>query len=182
MKFTPLEIAGACLVRPEPIADDRGFFARTYCESEFAAAGLTTHWVQANRSFNKAAGTLRGLHFQRPPMVEAKLVGCAAGAIFDVIVDLRLGSATYGRALSVQLDADAGLRLHIPPGLAHGFQTLADNTEVTYMHSGFYSSGHEGGLNHADPAIGIEWPLPISAMSERDLGFPSLADLEPIAL
>lgn len=180
MKFVPLSLSGAFRVELERRGDARGFFARMFCSGEFADHGLCTSWVQMNTSYSQAKGTLRGLHFQRPPMAEAKLVRCLKGAIYDVIVDLREGSATYGRHEALTLDDDNRSMVYIPQGFAHGFQTLAPDTELLYLHSQVYSPAHEGGLHHADPEIGIAWPLPPSEISERDRGFAPLKDLEPI--
>ncbi len=182
MKFTPLSLAGAHRVDLERRGDSRGFFARLYCADEFSQAGLPSDWVQMNTSFSAETGTLRGLHFQRAPMAEIKMVRCLRGAICDVIVDLRSGSPTYGQHEMVELNNDNRSMLYIPQGFAHGFQTLAPDTELLYLHSEFYSPEHEGGLHHADLALGINWPLPVTGLSDRDRGFPSLERLEPITL
>lgn len=182
MKFTALPLAGAYAVDLERRGDERGFFARTFCVEEFAAHGLATHWVQCNMSFSAKAGTIRGLHFQRPPMAETKLVRCTHGAIFDVIVDLRLGSATYGQWHGERLDEGNHRMICVPEGFAHGFQTLSDDVEMLYFHSNAYSAEHEGGLRWDDPVLDISWPLPPTDMSARDKSFPCLQDLEPIAL
>lgn len=180
MIFTELPLHGAYRVDLDRRADDRGFFARVFCTGEFAEHGLNTAWVQVNDSFNRAAGTLRGLHFQRPPMAEAKLVRCIRGAIWDVIVDLRAGSPTYGHWTALTLDDDNRAMIYIPAGFAHGFQTLRANTELLYFHSKVYSPAHEGGLAHDDAALAITWPLPVIGLSARDAAFPSLAALEPL--
>lgn len=180
MIFTPLPIAGAFRVELERRGDARGFFARLYCAEEFAAQGLCTSWVQMNTSLSHRAGTLRGLHFQRPPAAEAKLVRCLRGAIHDVLVDLRAGSPTYGHWHAERLSDDNRAMLYIPEGCAHGFQTLVPETELFYMHSAPYSPAHEGGLHHADPDLAIDWPLPVADLSGRDAQFPMLKDLEPI--
>lgn len=179
MIFTPLPIAGAFRVDLERREDARGFFARFYCAEEFGAQGLCTDWAQMNTSLSRRAGTLRGLHFQRPPAAEAKLVRCLRGAIHDVLVDLRTGSPTYGHWHAERLDDDNRAMLYIPEGCAHGFQTLTPDTELFYMHSAPYSPAQEGGLHHADPTLAIDWPLPITDLSERDARFPMLNDLEP---
>lgn len=182
MKFTALPFAGAYAVDLEPYGDARGFFARTYCFQEFSAHGLATHWVQCNISFSARAGTIRGLHFQRPPMAETKLVRCTRGAILDVIVDLRLGSPTYGRWHGERLDDDNRRMICVPEGFAHGFQTLSDGVEMLYLHSAPHSAAHEGGLRWNDPELGILWPLPVMDISARDQSFPLLKDLEPISV
>lgn len=180
MIFTRLPLSGAFRVDLDRKGDERGFFARLYCAREFEVQGLSFRPAQVNDSFSVRKGTLRGMHFQRPPMAEAKLVRCIRGAIFDVIVDLRAGSATFGQWTGLMLDQDTRAMLYIPAGFAHGFQTLADETELLYFHSEFYAPGYEGGLAHDDPTLSIPWPLPISALSERDMNFPNLADLSPL--
>ena len=180
MIFTPLSLPGAFRIDLDRREDDRGFFARVFCAREFEAHGLPTLFVQMNTSFTRATGTVRGLHFQRPPMAEAKVVRCLKGAILDVIVDLRAGSPTYGQWTSVELDEDNRAMIYVPPGFAHGFQTQRPDTELLYLHSQFYSPGHEGGLAHDDPQLDIPWPLPIVGVSARDATFPTLDALEPI--
>jgi len=182
VKFTPLSLHGAYRVELEKRGDDRGFFARMFCETEFADHGLATRWVQVNTSYSAAKGTLRGLHFQRPPSAEAKLVRCLKGAIFDVIVDLRESSPSFGLHETLKLDDQDRAMVFIPPGCAHGFQTLTVDAELLYFHSAPYDPLHEDGLHHADPAIDIAWPLPPVQLSERDQGFPFLNALEPITL
>lgn len=180
MIFEPLGPEGLTLVRIEKRVDARGFFARTFCVEEFADAGIDVTWVQINTAVNTGAGTLRGLHFQRPPMADAKLVRCVRGAIFDVVVDIRLGSATYGQAVAVTLDDTGRDMLYVPPGFAHGYQTLTPDVEMLYLHSKPYSPEHEGGLAWDDPSLGLDWPLPAAEVSDRDGRHPALADLEPI--
>jgi dTDP-4-dehydrorhamnose 3,5-epimerase len=175
MKLTELEIPGAFMIDPEPIEDERGFFARSFCRREFEARGLNGCVAQCNISFNRSRGTLRGMHYQAPPHPEAKLVRCSQGAIYDVIVDVRPGSPTYGRWTAVELTAASHRMLHIPEGLAHGFQTLEENTEVFYQMSEFYDPACARGLRWDDPAFNIRWPLPISAISEKDRSYPSFA-------
>jgi len=182
VKFTPLSLDGAFSVEIERRGDDRGFFARMFCETEFAQQGLATRWVQVNTSYSAAKGTLRGLHFQRPPSAEAKLVRCLKGAIFDVIVDLRAGSSTYGQHATLHLDDRNRAMMFVPQGFAHGFQTLSGDTELLYFHSASYDPRHEGGLHYADPEIDIAWPLPPVQLSDRDQAFVFLTDLEPIVL
>ncbi|GHE00946.1 dTDP-4-dehydrorhamnose 3,5-epimerase [Defluviimonas sp. 20V17] len=180
MIFAPLSLQGAWRVDPEPRGDARGLFARIFCAEEFGAHGLVARWVQMNVSLNREAGTLRGMHFQRPPAADAKLVRCTAGAILDVLVDLRAGSASFGAWCAVELTPDNRSAVYVPQGVAHGFQTLAPDSEVTYCHSAAYSPAHEGGLRYDDPAVGIDWPLPVANLSPRDQNNPLLAELEPI--
>ena len=182
MKFTPLPLAGAFRIDLEPRGDSRGFFARLFCAEEFAAHGLKSVFVQSNTSFSAARGTLRGLHFQRPPAAEAKLLRCLRGAIFDVIVDLRDGSDTFGRWHGERLDDENRSMIYAPEGFAHGFQTLTDGVEMLYLHSAPYSAPNEGGLRWDDPSVAIEWPLDVTEQSARDAGFPTLDALEPIRL
>lgn len=182
MRFTELPLKGAFKVDLEPRGDSRGFFARVFCTKEFAAYGLQTTWSQCNTSFSAVKGTVRGMHFQRPPHGEVKLVRCTSGAIFDSIVDLRAGSPTYGRWHGVHLDASSGSMLYVPVGFAHGFQTLCDRTEVHYMVSAAYEPTAEGGLRHDDPDIGIEWPEVVTEVSDRDRLHPDLSAQDAIVL
>lgn len=181
MKFTPLPLAGAYQVESEPRGDDRGFFARLFCEEEFAAHKLATTWTQCNISFSANRGTVRGLHFQRPPAAETKLIRCTQGAVFDVIVDLRLGSETYGQWHGEKLDQASRAMICVPEGFAHGFQTLTNNVEMLYFHSHSYSAKDEGGLRWDDSDLGIQWPLAVTDISTRDGALPRLHELEPIA-
>ena len=151
MKFVPLAIAGAFRIELEKREDERGFFARLFCAEEFAAHGLATRFVQCNTSLTRAAGTLRGLHFQRPPKAEAKLIRCLRGAAYDVMLDLRQGSETYGSWTSVDLTEDNRSMVYIPEGCAHGFQTRAPDTELLYFHSEVYAPQAEGGVLPTDP-------------------------------
>ena len=177
MKFESTAIAGVWIVRPEPIVEERGSFARTYCEKEFAAHGLHTAWPQGNVSRNTRRGTLRGLHFQAEPHPEIKLVRCTAGAIFDVAVDVRRASPTFGQWLGVELSAANGVELYLPAGCAHGFQSLTDEAEVFYMMGATYVPELARGVRWDDPAIGIQWPLPPVALSPRDAALPLLSSL-----
>jgi len=175
MKFTETSIGGVVLVELEPIEDERGFFARSYCVDEFAAHGLDPTVVQCNVSFNKRAGTLRGMHYQAPPVSETKLVRCTRGAILDVVVDLRPESSTCRTHVAVELTATNRAALYIEKGLlAHGFQTLEDETEVMYQMGERYTPGADRGARYDDPALGIEWPLPVSAIAEKDTAWPLL--------
>jgi len=175
MRFTHLPLAGVVLVAMEPHRDDRGHFARSFCEEEFAAAGLPTRWPQMNVSVNAVAGTLRGMHFQRAPFEEPKLVRCVRGAILDVVIDLRPGSATVRQHVAVPLDACSGDALYVPPGFAHGFQALRDDTEVLYMMGTTFQPAAQDGVRWDDPAFGIAWPLPVRAISPRDAAYPDFA-------
>lgn len=174
MKFTRTEVQDVVIVDLEPFSDDRGLFARTFDAEEFAAQGIDPGVAQCNLSFNHAAGTLRGLHRQVPPHAEGKLVRCTAGAIVDVAVDVRPESPTYGRHVLVELTAANRRALWIPPYVAHGYQTLVPDAEVTYQVSGRYAPGGEQGFRHDDPAFGIAWPLPVGVISAKDAGWPLL--------
>lgn len=175
MHFRTTGLDGAWLIESTPHRDDRGSFARTFCTEEFAAHGLETHFPQHSVSVSKRCGTLRGLHYQSPPHDEVKLVRCIAGAIFDVIVDLRPASPTYRRWLGLELSAANGHQLYIPKGFAHGHQTLADEASVFYLISSPYVPAAAAGVRHDDPALAIQWPLPPSVISERDRTWPLLA-------
>ncbi len=173
MRFTALSVDGCYLVEPEPVVDERGFFARTFCRDEFARHGLNPELMQCSVSFNKCAGTLRGLHYQKPPHEEAKLVRCTAGAVYDVVLDLRPGSSSYLCWEGVQLVADNHRAVYIPEGCAHGFVTLADASEVYYQMSAAYHPESAAGVRWNDPAFGIEWPHADFIISERDSNFES---------
>jgi dTDP-4-dehydrorhamnose 3,5-epimerase len=168
MKFFETSLPGAFIVEPEPFKDERGFFARVFCKNEFDAIGHKGEFVQINHSMNAVKGTLRGLHYQLPPYAEVKLVRCISGKVFDVIVDLREGSKTYMNFFSVELSDENMKMIYIPAGFAHGFQTLADNAQLIYHHTAFYTPGFEGGLNFQDPLLKINWPLPAVNLSDRD--------------
>lgn len=172
MLFRPLAIEGVWLIQPERQVDDRGYFARTYCDREFAAHGLPTQFPQCNVSRNARRGTLRGLHWQDDPNQEGKLVRCVRGAVMDVAVDLRRGSPTRGQWISSELTADNGEALFIPPGFAHGFQTLRDGTELFYMMTESYRDGLARGLRWNDPTLAISWPLADPLVSDRDAALP----------
>jgi dTDP-4-dehydrorhamnose 3,5-epimerase len=172
VKFTETHLAHAYLIDLDKRADDRGFFARAYCEREFAGHGLMPRFVNTNLSLTRRKGTLRGMHYQRPPHAEAKLVRCTRGAIYDVIIDLRPESATWGQWLGVELTADNHRQLYVPEGFAHGFVTLMDDTEVTYQVSAFFAPEAEGGVRWDDPAFAIEWPVDVLEMSEKDRHWP----------
>ena len=174
MIFTELALAGAWLIEPEPRGDERGFLARTYDEAEFAKRGLCTHWVQQSTVFSPRAGTLRGMHFQRPPHEEIKLIRCTAGAVYDVIIDLRPDSPTYLRWAATELSAANRRSLYVPAGFAHGAQTLADDTELFYQMSAAYHPEAAAGVRWNDGALGIAWALPEAILSERDQRFADL--------
>jgi dTDP-4-dehydrorhamnose 3,5-epimerase len=176
MIFTATPLAGAYVVEPEPVEDARGFFARVWCAREFATHGLETHVAQCSVSFTRHRGTLRGLHYQAPPHEEVKLVRCTRGAIFDVIVDLRQDSPTFLRHVAVELTAENRRTLYVPRRFAHGFQTLADETEVAYPMSEFFAPGASRGVRWNDPALGIPWPIADPIMLDRDRSY---ADLRP---
>jgi len=169
MEFVPTSIAGAYEIRHDLRSDERGRFHRQYCEREFAAASLGTRWVQVNHSVTLGSGSVRGMHFQRPPAAEAKLVSCTYGRAFDVAVDLRRGSETFLKWSAV--DIDESRSFYIPEGCAHGFQALTEEVHLIYMHSAPYAPEAEGGLRFDDPALGIAWPLPIGTVSDRDRSF-----------
>ena len=168
MIFTPTPLAGALIITPEKIVDERGFFARIFCRREFEARGLNPNLVQCNISFNKKKGTLRGMHYQLAPHAEVKLVRCTAGAIYDVIIDLRSESITYKQWYAAELTAENHKMLYVPEGFAHGYETLTDNTEVTYQVSEFYSPESERGIRWNDQAFSIVWPVPVSEISDKD--------------
>ena len=168
MHFTETPLIGALVVELQPHKDDRGLFARTFCAREFRAQGLIETVVQCNTSWNTSKGTVRGLHYQLPPSSEAKLVRCTAGAVWDVIVDLRPASRTYLQHVGVELTAANQKALYIPEMFAHGFQTLEDGTEVFYQMSEFYAPELARGLRYDDPKLGIKWPLAVASISDKD--------------
>lgn len=172
MIFDPVRLAGAFVIRPERREDERGFFARTWCQREFAEHGLNPRVAQCNVSFTERCGTLRGMHFQARPREEAKLVRCTAGGIYDVIIDLRPHSPTFREWVAVELTAANRLALYVPEGCAHGFQALEDSTEVFYQMSEFYYPELARGVRWNDPAFGIHWPIPDPLLSDRDRSYP----------
>ena len=173
MIFTETKLKGAYIIDIEKRTDDRGFFARAWCQNEFEAQGLVARVVQTNLSYNIRKGTLRGMHYQVAPYAETKLVRCTKGGIYDVIIDLRPDSSTYKQWVGVELTGDNYRMLFVPEGFAHGFQTLADDVEVTYQVSQFYTPGAEGGIRYDDPTFGIEWPLPVQVISDKDQSWPA---------
>jgi dTDP-4-dehydrorhamnose 3,5-epimerase len=174
MRFIETELAGAFIVELEPRGDERGFFARTFDAKLFEEHGMNPFVAQRNTSLTRQAGTVRGMHFQLPPAAETKFIRCVSGAIHDVIVDLREDSPTYLRHVGVELTAENRRALYVPQLFAHGFQSLADDSEVDYLVSEFYTPGQERGLRHDDPALGIEWPVPVTVVSEKDSAWPLL--------
>jgi dTDP-4-dehydrorhamnose 3,5-epimerase len=169
MKFEKLELAGACLISPQPVIDDRGFFARAFCSKEFALNGLERNFVQCNISYNEKCNTVRGLHSQDYPFQEVKLVRCTRGQIFDVIVDVQKTSPTYKKWYGTVLSETNRKMLYVPKGFAHGYLTMEDKSEVFYQVTEFYSPGHESGYHWNDPSFGIEWPTTASVhISEKD--------------
>lgn len=168
MIFTETALKGAYIIDIEPRPDSRGFFARAFCQKEFEAHGLKPIIAQANVAFNNLKGTMRGMHFQFPPAAETKLVRCTRGAILDIIVDLRTESPTYLQHVAVELTADNHRALFVPERFAHGYQVLEDKTETSYQVGEFYSPGFEGGLLYSDPRLGLNWPLPVTIISEKD--------------
>lgn len=181
MEIVPTSIAGAFEIRHEVRADPRGRFKRQYCEREFAAAGLNARWVQVNHSVTLGLGAVRGIHFQRPPHAEAKLVSCPVGRAFDVVVDLRRGSETFLRWASVEIGEATSC--YLPEGCAHGFQTLTGEVHLIYQHSAFYAPDAEDGVRFDDPALAIAWPLPVGEVSDRDQSFAAIDEhFEGVAL
>jgi dTDP-4-dehydrorhamnose 3,5-epimerase len=170
--FRRIQLAGAYVIEQERHEDFRGHFARIFCEREFAEHGLETRVAQCSVSFNRRKGTLRGMHYQTSPFEEAKLLRCNRGAIYDVIVDLRRGSPTFKKYFAIELDEQHGSMLYIPTGFAHGFQTLADDTEIFYQMSQFYSPDHARGVRWDDPAFDIPWPSHERFILDRDQNYP----------
>jgi dTDP-4-dehydrorhamnose 3,5-epimerase len=178
MIFTETKLKGAFIIDLERRDDERGFFARAFCQREFAAHGLKPVIAQANIGFNKRKGTLRGMHFQYPPAAETKLVRASRGAVLDIIVDLRPESPTYLQHVAVELSADNHRGIYIPERFAHGYQALDDDTETTYHVGEFYTPGAEGGLLYDDARLGLRWPLPVATMSDKDRQWKRLDEIE----
>ena len=172
MIFRETTLKGAFVIEMEKFEDKRGFFARAWCQKEVEANGLVSRMVQTNISFNKKRGTLRGMHYQVAPYEQIKLVRCTRGVIYDVIIDLRPDSPTFRKWTGVELTAENYIMLYVPENVAHGFQTLEDNTEVTYQVSQFYSPESERGVRYNDPVFQVEWPLPVEVISEKDIAWP----------
>ncbi|WP_009632826.1 dTDP-4-dehydrorhamnose 3,5-epimerase [Synechocystis sp. PCC 7509] len=177
MIFTTTELQGAFIIDIEPRADSRGFFARTFCTQEFTDRGLEVANVQCSIAFNHKQGTIRGLHYQDTPLTEAKLVRCTQGAIYDVIVDMRPNSSTYLAHVGVELSAENRWSLYIPEMFAHGYQTLTDDTEVMYQMNKLYEPGYERGLRYDDPILGIDWPLPVTEIADKDFSWSLLESM-----
>ncbi len=176
MRFLPSRIEGVVAIEPDPVRDERGFFERTWCAAEFGEHGLDARLAQCSASFNRRRGTLRGMHLQAPPHAEAKLVRVTRGAIHDVALDLRPDSPTFRQWVAEELSAENRRMLYVGPGLAHGFQTLEDQTEVFYQISVPHHPGSARGVRWDDPAFGIEWPLADPILNERDAGYPDFED------
>jgi len=175
MKFTETNIEGVYLIEIDRIEDNRGFFGRVWCRHEFAKHGLDNRIVQVNVGFSPKVGTLRGMHYQRAPHAEVKLVRCTLGAVYDVAVDLRPSSPTFCRWCGVELNAENRRSLYIPEGCAHGYQTLAPDAEIYYFTSAPYAPDHAAGVRYDDPTFGIEWPLPVGLISDTDRSWPDFA-------
>src|SRR5262245_52059862 len=179
MLFTEIKLKGAYIIDLERREDSRGYFARAFCQNEFAALGLKDVIAQCNVAFNKKKGTVRGMHFQFPPAPETKLVRCTRGAILDVIVDLRPESPTYLQHVAVELSEDNGRALYVPERFAHGYQTLRDDTEASYAIGERYAPHAAGGLRYDESRLALKWPLPVTAISEKDQNLPPLDEIEP---
>ena len=178
MIFKETKLKSAFVIEIEPHEDNRGFFARAFCQKEFSNHGLKEIIAQANIAYNKKKGTLRGMHFQFPPAAETKLVRCTRGAILDIIVDLRPESPTYLDHIAVELSADNHRGLYVPERFAHGYQVLEDITETSYQVGEFYTPGSEGGLRYDDPKLQLTWPLPVTEISKKDAGWKPLEEFE----
>jgi dTDP-4-dehydrorhamnose 3,5-epimerase len=176
MIFSPTPFAGAFLIDLDKKVDERGFFARAFCVQEFGQHNLTPHICQANTSLSVHKGTLRGMHYQLAPKAETKIVRCTRGALFDIILDLRLDSSTFGQSFGAELSAENRRMIYVPKGFAHGFITLTDNTEALYFVDEFYSPENERGVRYDDTRFQIKWPAPPSVISEKDRAYP---DFDP---
>lgn len=174
MKFAETSLKGVYVIDLEPVGDSRGTFMRTFCKREFAAIGHTKEFVQMNHSTNGLQGTVRGFHYQVQPSCEIKLIRCIRGIAYDVVLDLRKGSPTFLQWTGVELSADNRRMIYIPEGCAHGFQTLADNTELLYQHTMYYTPADDRGIRYNDPRIGVTLPVPVTAISDKDLSHPLL--------
>lgn len=174
MIFSPAPLNGSYIIELSPFSDSRGWFARTYCKDEFKQIGHFKEWVQLNHSVTYKAGSIRGMHYQVQPYREIKMVRCIAGAVYDVIIDLREGSSTFLNWFGTELSAQNKNMLYIPEGFAHGFQTLADDCELIYHHTELYTPVAEAGIKYNEPLVNIQWPLPVTEISERDKSHPYL--------
>jgi dTDP-4-dehydrorhamnose 3,5-epimerase len=177
MIFHETLLKGAYLIETQPYRDERGLFARTFCKNEFSQLQHQKEFVQFNHSITHKKGTIRGMHYQLPPFSEIKLIRCIRGLVYDVIIDIRKDSSTFLKHVAVELSEQNMLSLHIPEGFAHGFQTLEDNTQLIYHHTAYYEPGHEAGIRFNDPLLGINWPLPVTEITEKDRNH-SLLDLK----
>jgi len=176
MKFIEAPLSGAYVIELEPIRDERGLFARTFCQQEFSQIGFHKQIVQINHSVTRKKGAIRGMHYQRPPVCETKLIRCVQGGVFDVMVDLRAGCPTFLHHHGVELSKENMRMVFIPEGFAHGFQALSDDAELVYHHSAVYSPEHEMGLRFDDPAMMINWPLPAGTISPKDQSYPLIVN------
>ena len=182
MEIKPLKIVGAFKIKPNKCEDDRGIFGRTFCCKEFEAFEMNTEWVQMNTSISNVKGTVRGIHYQKPPHSEIKLIRCVRGVIIDILVDLRKDSVSFGSVCEVMLDSQDMDMVYIPEGCGHGFQTLTHDVELHYCHSKFYQPNYEAGINVQDPDLGINWPLPIVNLSIKDQNHPSFKKTAPLVI
>lgn len=174
MIFVSTKLNGCYTIELSPFSDSRGWFARTYCKSEFQQIGHTKEWVQLNHSTTFSIGTIRGMHYQVKPFREIKMVRCIVGTVYDVIVDLREGSSTFLQWFGTELSAENKKMIYIPEGFAHGFQTLTNGCELIYHHTEFYNPNAEAGIKYNEPLVNIQWPLPLTEISERDNNHPYL--------
>lgn len=176
MIFHPLTLKGAYLIEPEPFSDERGMFFRFYCRKEFHKINHSKEWVQLNHSITNIKGTIRGMHYQKPPFSEIKMVKCIRGSVFDIIIDIRKNSPTFLQWYGAELSESNRLMMYIPEGFAHGFQSLSHDCHLIYHHSEYYEPGVEAGLRYDDPLVSIKWPLPITLLSDRDQEHPLLTN------
>jgi dTDP-4-dehydrorhamnose 3,5-epimerase len=176
MNFEETPLKDCYIIEIEPYSDDRGFFERLFCKKEMLAIGFSKEIVQINHSLNKIKGTLRGMHYQLPPYTEARIIKCIRGSIFDVAVDIRKNSPTFLQCFGLELTEENNRMVFIPEGFAHGFQTLKNNTELFYLHTGYYNPGSEAAINYADPLISLKLPLVVTEISVRDRNHPFLTD------
>lgn len=176
MKINHTPLQDAFIIEPEPFKDDRGLFARVFCQQELQHILHNKNIVQINHSLTRQKGAIRGMHFQKPPKAEIKMVKCLRGSVFDVIIDLRKGSPTFLKLHGETLSSENMKMLYIPEGFAHGFQTLEENSELLYLHTEFYNPEHEGGVRYDDPKVGIKWPLKVTDISKRDRYHPLLGE------
>jgi dTDP-4-dehydrorhamnose 3,5-epimerase len=176
MIFEETPLKGAFKIKLEPYSDDRGLFARTFCKNEFQKINHVKEFVQFNHSITKSRGTLRGMHYQLPPFTEIKLIRCVRGSVYDVIIDIREGSPTFLNYFALELSESNMLSIYVPEGFAHGFQTLEDNAQLIYHHTAYYVAGKEGGIRYNDPRVNINWPIPISMITQKDANYSLLND------